>query len=91
MTHRFLVLNQTHIDGNFGGVVQTVNVGIEDDPGLRRFFSSSMRALTIVSRHRVPLYSSETPASQICKLWKDPFLRGSGCDLGCAKRNATGV
>jgi len=88
--HRVLALNQAHIDGNMDGVVHTVNVGIEDNSDPRRVFSRSMRAFTMVSRHPFPLYFSETPASQICKIWEDPFFRGSGCDLGCAKRNATG-
>ena len=91
-THRFLALSQLHIDGNLEGAVQIVNVGIGDDDSTdpRRLFSRSMRALTMVSKHPLPLHPSKTPASKICKLWEDPFLRGSGCDLGYAKMNATG-
>ena len=82
-THSVLALNHAHIDGNLDGVVHTVNVSIVNDSGSPIWlFTWSIRALSMVSKLPLPLYSSRTPASQICKLWQDPFLSGSGCDLG---------
>ena len=77
-THCALAFDQAQICGYLYGAVQTVT---ENDSDPRHFFSNSM----MVSRYCLPLYSSETPVSQICKLLVDLFLRGSVCDLGGRK------